>query len=221
MEAHKVVLAASSPFFEELLKKNKHIHPLIYLRGINFEDLLGILDFLYYGEASIPQDKLDNFLKIAAELEIKSLDGGNDTKVKEENFTLTSKQSVETKLLSQREPKEHVVSHSENTKTDNIIPKKLIDFVKQEKLGKVRDLEEKVKSMMFLGEKKILMGGKMKSLSFCKVCGKEAQHSAIRDHIEANHLEGISIPCNLCKKSLKSRKTLIKHNLIFHKYLSI
>ena len=27
---HKVILATSSPFFQNLLKKNKHFHPLIY-----------------------------------------------------------------------------------------------------------------------------------------------------------------------------------------------
>ena len=29
IEAHKVILASSSPFFQNLLKKNKHPHPLI------------------------------------------------------------------------------------------------------------------------------------------------------------------------------------------------
>ena len=33
MVAHKVILAASSPFFEKILQRNKHSHPLIYLRG--------------------------------------------------------------------------------------------------------------------------------------------------------------------------------------------
>ena len=31
MEAHKVILAASSPFFEKMLQRNKHPHPLICL----------------------------------------------------------------------------------------------------------------------------------------------------------------------------------------------
>ena len=176
MEAHKIVLAASSPFFEDLLKRNKHIHPLIYMRGIHSEDLLGILDFLYYGEASIPQETLDNFLKIAAELKIKSLDGGNDTKVKEENFTLTSNKTTEQNSLSQNKPKgqdvpKSILSELEHPKTDTSVPKILMDFVKQEKLRKVKDLDEKVKSMMFLGKNKIPMGGKMKSASVCKVCG--------------------------------------------------
>ena len=49
MEAHKVILASSSPFFEEILQKSKHPHPLIYLRGFQSKDFASILDFLYFG----------------------------------------------------------------------------------------------------------------------------------------------------------------------------
>ena len=33
-KGHKVILASSSPFFKDLLVKNKHPHPLIYMRGV-------------------------------------------------------------------------------------------------------------------------------------------------------------------------------------------
>ena len=39
IETHKVTLASSSPFFMEVLKKNKHPHPLIYMRGLKAETL--------------------------------------------------------------------------------------------------------------------------------------------------------------------------------------
>merc|ERR1719494_1536017 len=58
VEAHKVILAASSPFFMEVLKKNKHSHPLMYMKGSKFNDLVAMLDFLYFGEANIQQEKL-------------------------------------------------------------------------------------------------------------------------------------------------------------------
>lgn len=45
IEAHKVILASFSPFLMELLKKNKHPHPLIYMRGLMSEDLVAIVDF--------------------------------------------------------------------------------------------------------------------------------------------------------------------------------
>ena len=55
IEAHKVILAASSPFFQRILKGNKHSHPFIYMKGMKSDDLSAIVDFLYYGEANVCQ----------------------------------------------------------------------------------------------------------------------------------------------------------------------
>ena len=46
VEVHKVILAASSPFFQKLLEKNKHPHPLVYMRALKFEDLLALVDLV-------------------------------------------------------------------------------------------------------------------------------------------------------------------------------
>ena len=73
VEAHKVILAATSPFFHNLLCRNQHAHPLIYMRGIKLEDLVALVDFLYLGETNIFQEHLDNFLAIAKELKLKGL----------------------------------------------------------------------------------------------------------------------------------------------------
>ena len=48
VEAHKVILAGSSPFFHKLLGRNKHPH-LIYMRGTKSGDLLAIVEFIYHG----------------------------------------------------------------------------------------------------------------------------------------------------------------------------
>ena len=77
-EAHKVILISSSPFFHNLLRKNKHAHPLIHMRGIKSEDMSAILDFLYCGEANIFQENLDSFLALAEELKLKGLMGQED-----------------------------------------------------------------------------------------------------------------------------------------------
>ena len=53
VKAHKVILAAASPFFQNILKKTQHPHPLIYTRALKLEDLVAIVDFLYYGEANV------------------------------------------------------------------------------------------------------------------------------------------------------------------------
>ena len=47
LEVHKVILAASSPFYRNIFKRNKHAHPLIFMRNVKFVDLEAIIDFLY------------------------------------------------------------------------------------------------------------------------------------------------------------------------------
>ena len=84
-------------------------------------------------------------------------------------------------------------------------------------------LDEKVKSMMEKGQRMIPSGKqpndtpKQQTSTICKVCGKEGLALHIRNHIEANHLEGISISCDYCDKTLSSRSSSEKHKRIFHK----
>ena len=85
LNAHKIVLVSSSPFFMELLRKNKHPHPLVYMRGIKYEDLVAIVDFLYLGEANVFQENLDSFLAVAGELKLKGLSAENKEDAKIEN----------------------------------------------------------------------------------------------------------------------------------------
>ena len=73
VNAHKVILAAVSPYFQNILKKNQQPHPLIYMRALKSEDLAAIVDFLFQGEVNIFWQNLDSFLAIAAELQLKGL----------------------------------------------------------------------------------------------------------------------------------------------------
>ena len=73
VEAHKVILAASSNFFKKVLKNIKHSHPLIYMKGVKFTDLEAVLSFLYRGEVNVAEADLNNFLTLGEELEVKGL----------------------------------------------------------------------------------------------------------------------------------------------------
>ena len=112
IDVHKVILANSSPFFDNVLRQNKHIHPLIYMRGVKSEDLFAIVDFLYCGEANIYQESLDSFLAIAGEIQLKGLAGAGKTSIMElleerENVkqnAMTGKDSFATSIPGKREP---------------------------------------------------------------------------------------------------------------------
>merc|ERR1711892_1211286 len=73
IQAHKVILSACSTFFRNLLRRNPHQHPLLYLKGVQYKDLLGILDFMYNGEVNVAEEELKQFLAVAADLKVKGL----------------------------------------------------------------------------------------------------------------------------------------------------
>ena len=67
-KAHKFVLSASSPVMKDLLLSNPHSHPLIYLRGVKQQELLSILQFVYFGEANVHNNQIKKFLDAHASL---------------------------------------------------------------------------------------------------------------------------------------------------------
>ena len=75
IEAHRIILATGSSFFQRVLSQEtvKHPHPLLYLGGVRRTDLEAILDFLYHGQTEVPQMELLTFLQTAKTLGIKGL----------------------------------------------------------------------------------------------------------------------------------------------------
>merc|ERR1712106_342921 len=73
IQAHKVILSACSPFFRKVLRRNKHEHPLLYLKGVKYVDLVSVLSFMYHGEVDIGQEDLNTFLAVAQDLKVKGL----------------------------------------------------------------------------------------------------------------------------------------------------
>ena len=74
--------------------------------------------------------------------------------------------------------------------------------------GDFEELDTKLKSLMEKSQNKVADG---RFADRCKVCGKEGKGRDIKDHIEANHIEGVVIPCNLCDKTFRSRNGLRLH----------
>ena len=222
MEAHKVILAASSPFFHNLLRQNKHPHPLIYMRGIKSDDLMAIVDFLYHGEVSVYQENLDSFLVIAAELELKGLTKEENKSQEENNLIELPSQYEKTEKRPQQRLIHEIKTETPYTLNENTFTNiegndsksvdRTISLRKEILSGDLQELDAQVKSMWMI----IKRDGK--SVYTCNVCAKEGTaFTNIRDHIEANHIQGISLPCNFCEKKFRSRASLRMHNSRDHK----
>jgi len=77
IQAHKVILSACSPFFRNVLRRNPHQHPLLYLKGVKYKELLSVLNFMYMGEVNVAQEELNSFLSVAEDLRVKGLTQNN------------------------------------------------------------------------------------------------------------------------------------------------
>ena len=210
VEAHKVILAASSPFFQDILKRNKHAHPLIYMRGMKLDDLLAIMDFLYCGEANVYQENLDSFLAIAEELQLRGLMGKSEEAGGGETHRDAVKMPVRVKeeTANQKAAQNFHQDINEQILGDELDMTGTVAIVKHH-LGDFQELDDQTMSMM---EKTSRKNPRGKPLYICKVCGKEGKNSHLKTHIEANHAEGVSIPCNICEKTFRSRNSLRMHN---------
>ena len=216
VEAHKVILAASSSFFQNLLRRNpQHPHPLIFMRGVKSTDLLAIASFIYCGEVNIEEEDLDSFLDLAEELHIRGLSGQRRTKdgeTRDRRFENSSiPKLVEGTLTSSEDyPTKDVVKTEPSDKKDESA-----NLFKSESEA-LEHLDSKVKLLMEKTQNLVPNEKRRRRADICKVCGKEGEGPAIRDHIEANHLEKINIPCNLCEKMSGSRRALRKHKIRHH-----
>jgi len=108
IQAHKVILSACSPFFRNVLRRNPHQHPLLYLKGVKYKDILAVLNFMYMGEVNVAQEELNSFLSVAEDLRVKGLTQNNS--------------SAETPKASKPEPPKHIIRPRDPPERDPIAP---------------------------------------------------------------------------------------------------
>ena len=73
IKANISILSACSPIFKDILKKEKNSSQIMYLRGIQFSEIESIMQFIYLGEATFYEERMDEFIAVAKSLEIKEL----------------------------------------------------------------------------------------------------------------------------------------------------
>ena len=111
IKAHKVILSSSSSFFRHILLNNPHNNPLLYLKGVKFEDLKAVTEFIYQGETQLKESNLESFLNVAVDLEV---EGVMESHTKKDLVDNNVKYQVDLNNLSL----EYMPSH-ENSKTKN------------------------------------------------------------------------------------------------------
>ena len=161
---------------------------------------------------------MDSFLAIAEEIKLKGLTGQTSSELtleKQEMPGYSEPAKMSKDLFTTPTTASKRESITSNTEALDKLSKELV--IQDQSGTNLQALDEKVKSMMEKGQKMIHNGKQAKRSSICKVCGKEGLALIIRNHIESNHLEGISISCDYCDKICPSRHSLNMHKSRFHK----
>ena len=73
LKCHKIVLAASSDYFQKLFIDNNSEHPIVFLKDVQVSQVKAILDYMYRGEVSVAQQELPALLRVAELLRVKGM----------------------------------------------------------------------------------------------------------------------------------------------------
>lgn len=73
IRAHKVVLSACSPFFQRVFSETPCKHPVIVLKDFRGWVVQAIVDFMYRGEISVPQERLQTLIQAGESLQVRGL----------------------------------------------------------------------------------------------------------------------------------------------------
>merc|ERR1719509_678593 len=87
------------------------------MRGLKSEDLVAMIDFLYFGEANVYQENLDSFLAVAEELQLKGLTGSetrNEPEQKSNNLQSKKKSPKPGRTKNYTEEKANVPEQKSN-----------------------------------------------------------------------------------------------------------
>ena len=221
VSAHKLVLSACSEYFRNIFKNNanKNVHPLLCLDGMSSADLENIVEYIYNGEVKIYQDNLDRFLTIAQRFKLEGLlsskEEPSQDHVQESQDIYTPTQNYESLEETVIAPKSNVKSrndhHPETNFRDIASKERILVPVSAEQMN---DIDNKASQHVEKCE-----DGRFR----CTLCGQTSKGTDARYkmqmkyHVEGVHLEGISIPCQLCGKTFRSRNSLRTHKSLFHK----
>ena len=226
IKAHLNILSACSPFFKDILEKQNN--SIIYLRGIYFEEVESIMQFIYLGKTSLKEELLTEFLSVARSLEIMELS----------NVETSSNEAIDDKpptcdmeTLVEESKKEETFSSEWN---DNDVPEETKNqcdnqspsqsFLPSQIRTKYEGVQYACDQCDYQTEEKTNLthhiqiehegeGGKRFACSQCVYV--TTRQSTLKAHIQSKH-EGVEYNCDQCDFKASWKASLRKHKIQSH-----
>ena len=170
LKANVYVLSACSPVFKEIFKRDKNSSSIMYLRGIHFPEMESILQFIYLGNATFYEERMDEFLAVAKLLEIKELCNAENL-IMQDRYAPTNDEQYKKPLQNDFVPPTNKVE--EQTENTEVFKNYVNQKRKREPVGPIGRYE-------------------------CKTCQKKFMYqSHLNRHIQSKH-EGVKYSCDKC-----------------------
>ena len=219
-KAHKIVLSACSPVFKNIIDNNPSQHPLIYLRGIQSSEMETILQFMYLGEGITFSERMEEFIKVAKDLEMKEIRNIVEMQNDEEQ--------LDDKIFPDDETMESVKEDTQVKGKENIRTSKSVQCLECEALFSskphmLRHFRNKHEGIKYSCNQcdhqantkthlQTHIQSKHDGIRYpCNQCDfKASQKSSLQTHVQSKH-EGIRYPCNLCDHRASQKGDLLKH----------
>ena len=187
LKAHKIVLSACSLVFKSIINDLHGSNSVIYMRGIQHQEMESILKFMYSGEATFHQSSINEFLNLAKNLEMKGIS---------ENLNLT----VENETCNEPET-------LDNYKDEHLIYEEILD-------SKI-DTNENLSSKMEMINRSYIQKNS-DGLFDCDKCQSQFKNkSCLRRHLRSKH-EGVKYTCSQCEYQAMRQEYLKTHIQVIH-----
>ena len=213
-KAHKIVLSACSSVFKSIINDLPHNNSVIYLRGIQHQELESILEFMYLGVATFYQERMNEFINVAKNLEIKEIskdvefDEGN-VSFEEPNIPNTGENDEDAEPQRKSDEYRNINSSESMQLVDHsTIQRTSEGFFKcdqcKNKYTTKQSLTTHIKS-------------KHEGVKYaCSQCEHQAPtQSSLKTHIKSKH-EGVKYACNQCNLQFPLSSSLYTHNRSKH-----
>ena len=231
IKAHKSILSACSPVFKDILKLEQSSKPIVYLRGIDFSELESIMQFIYLGEATFFEERINEFLAVAKSLEIKELcNAETETNIADDKL-LTSDPVISNDNLEEESSRSsHIMNQAPKKKDRRELVRvngkyacNQCDYQAIQQVHLKTHIESKHEGVKYACDQcdyqasrqdhlKTHIESKHNGIRYvCDKCDYQASWKIqLKTHIESQH-EGVKYSCDQCDYQAKQRNNLYTH----------
>ena len=205
IKANINILSTCSPVFKDILKKENNSNQIMYLRGIQYYEMESIMQFIYLGEATFYEERMDEFLAVAKLLEIKELCNteieSNDEQYRNELSLCDPVLPTETQNFEEQS----VISHEMKIQTTVESQRKVSNHGRYE-CDQCNKIYSTSKSLIH-HQQSIHQGVKYT----CGQCDKQlTTQSDLTRHVQSMH-EGLKYSCDQCEYQATQQGNLTQH----------